>query len=57
MPRRLTALAAVAAFFLLPAAAQAVPNAAYSNFAYPTNPAPGTRAIITPPADTTARST
>jgi Ca2+-binding RTX toxin-like protein len=52
MPRRVTALAAVAAFALLPATAAQAVDATYSNFAYPTTPAPGATAIITPPADT-----
>ena len=52
MPRRLTALAAVAAFLMLPVAAAQAVDATYSNFAYPTSPSPGTTAIITPPADT-----
>ena len=53
MPRRSPLLAAVAALSLLPATAAAAPNDTYSNFAYPSNPAPGKTAVVTPPVDTT----
>jgi Ca2+-binding RTX toxin-like protein len=53
MPRRLALLAAAAALLILPATAAAAPNDTYSNFAYPSNPAPGKTAVVTPPVDTT----